>query len=122
MAAPGSVVSIRILSPDGAYLPGGSMTVVADLSGSWNAGFSDLVLGDSAYVIQIELQAPSWDQNASSVFQTFFAPAIKGSYRESHVLSVNAILGRLLSSVAMEIINDANRYPHGTNEDWRSRR
>ncbi len=106
MAEPGSVIFIRILSPDGGYLPGGSITVVADLSGVWNASFSDLVLGDSPYFIQIEVQAPCWDQSTSSIFNTYFAPSISGSHTASENLSVKSVMGRRLSSVAMDVLNN----------------
>ncbi len=119
-ASPGSVITIRIMSSNGEYLPGGSMTVVADLTGNWMAGFSDLVLGNSPYFIQIEEQPASWDSSMESVFRTFFAPAIGGSFNEAELLSPSAILLRRLSSVAMDILNQINRNPQGTNEDWRS--
>ncbi len=119
-ASPGSVITIRIMSSNGEFLPGGSMTVVADLTGNWMAGFSDLVLGNSPYFIQIEEQPASWDSSMESVFRTFFAPAIGGSFNEAEILSPNAILLRRLSSVAMDILNQINRNPQGTNEDWRS--
>ena len=119
-ASPGSIITIRIMSSSGTNLPGGSMTVTADINGSWIAGFSDLVLDGSPYIIRIQEQAASWDLSGNSVFRTFFAPAISGSFNEREVISPNTILGRRLSSVAMDMLNDANSTPQGTNEDWRS--
>jgi hypothetical protein len=39
---------------------------------------------------------------------------------EFEQLSVESIFGRRLATVAMEEINDTNRHPNGSNQDWRS--
>jgi hypothetical protein len=118
--APGTVLTIRILGPNGEYLPGGTQTVVADLSGNWVASFSGLVMDDSPHYIELEERPPVWDTGVKGIFRTFFSPAINGSYMEFEQLSVESIFGRRLATVAMEEINDTNRHPNGSNQDWRS--
>ena len=95
------------------------MTVVADMSGGWIAKFGDLALGDSYYYIQVEVMPPVWDQGARGQFETFFAPAINGSYSQSDILTVDSVFGRRLSSAALEHMIETNRNPNGSNHDWR---
>ncbi len=119
-AQPGSVINLTITGSDGAILSGGSMTVVADLSGGWIAKFGDLELTDTYYSIQVEIRPPSWDAGLPGQFQTYFAPAINGSFSESEILTVDSVFGRRLTSSGLEQMINADRHPNGSNSDWRT--
>ncbi|MDF1738158.1 MAG: Ig-like domain-containing protein, partial [Verrucomicrobiales bacterium] len=118
-AEPGSVITLTVMGPDGSTMAGGSMTVVADLSGSWIAKFSGLEIGNSSYFVKVETAAPAWSTGVRGSFEVFFAPAINGSHSESDVLTVDSILGRRLNSVAFDQMIEASAHPNGSNADWR---
>ena len=113
-ASPGSVITISVLGRNGELLSGGQMTVVADIAGNWIANFNTLILGDSHYFVQIQTKPAAWGPSQPGVFQTFFAPAINPTFTGSQGLSIDSILGRRLSTVGMELLNQANRNPGGT--------
>ena len=118
-AAPGSVITLTVMGPDGSMLLGGSMTVVADLSGAWIAKFSGLEIGNTSYFVKVETAAPAWGTGVAGAFKVFFAPAINGSHTEPDVLSVDSVMGRRLSPVALDTLIDGNAHPNGSNADWR---
>ncbi len=113
-AAPGSVIQINVFGRNGEMLSGGQMTVVADMEKNWVANFDTLVLGDSQYFVQVETKPSTWGPSQPGVFQTFQASAINPTFSESEGLSVNSIFGRRLSTVGMELLNEANSNPGGT--------
>ncbi len=119
MAEPGSVITLTVMGPGGVTLKGGSMTVVADLSGAWIAKFSGLEIGNTAYFVKVETAAPAWETGVAGTFKVFFAPAINGSHTETDVLTVDSVMGRRLSAAALDAIIDANAHPNGSNADWR---
>ncbi|MEM9015886.1 MAG: LamG-like jellyroll fold domain-containing protein, partial [Verrucomicrobiota bacterium] len=119
-SAPFSVLTISILGPNGEFLSGGTKTIVADAAGNWKVEFSGLVLPNSNHYIQVETRPPVWDTGAPGFFRTFFSPNIHGSYLEFDNLSVDSIFGRRLPTVAIEELNNLNRNPNGSNEDWRT--
>ncbi|MEC5129680.1 autotransporter-associated beta strand repeat-containing protein [Verrucomicrobiales bacterium BCK34] len=118
-AEPGSVITLTVMGADGSTMAGGSMTVVADLSGGWIAKFSGLEIGNTSYFVKVETAAPAWSTGVKGTFEVFFAPAINGSHSESDVLTVDSILGRRLSSVAFDQMIETNAHPNGSNADWR---
>ena len=95
------------------------MTVVADLSGGWIAKFSGLDIGDTYYFVKVSITPPTWGVGSTGVFRTFFAPALNGSNTAEEAMSVDSVMGRRLSPVAIEGMIDADRHPNGSNEDWR---
>jgi hypothetical protein len=119
-AAPGTILTIRILGAGGIFLPGGEQVVVADGSGVWSVSFDGLILDDGNHYIQIESRSPAWNIGVRGVFETFFSPGINGTFTEFEELSVESIFGRRLSSVALEQFKDESMHPHGSNEDWRN--
>ena len=118
-AEPGSVITLSVMGPGGELLSGGSMTVVADLSGGWIAKFSGLDIGDTYYFVKVSITPPTWGVGSTGVFRTFFAPALNGSNTAEEAMSVDSVMGRRLSPVAIEGMIDADRHPNGSNEDWR---
>ncbi|MAS94337.1 MAG: hypothetical protein CMO55_14155 [Verrucomicrobiales bacterium] len=118
-AQPGTVLTLRIYGIDGMTLGGGSLTVVADISGNWSAAFSGMIMDGSPYFIEIEQQPPTWDIGARGVFRTYYAPAMSGSAFETEALTVDSIFGRRLSTVDLKQTINENRNPNGSNEDWR---
>ncbi|MDF1739371.1 MAG: VCBS domain-containing protein, partial [Verrucomicrobiales bacterium] len=118
-ALPGSVITLTVMGADGSVLRGGSMTVVADLSGGWIAKFSGLEIGNTSYFVKVETAAPAWSSGVKGSFEVFFAPAINGSHAQGEVLTVDSVMGRRLNSVAFDDITAGNAHPNGSNDDWR---
>ncbi len=118
-AEPGSVITLSVMGADGSTLLGGSMTVVADLSGGWIAKFSGLEIGNTSYFVKVAIAPPAWSTGVTGSFQVFFAPAINGSHTESDVLTVDSVMGRRLNSVALDSLIEADAHPNGSNADWR---
>ena len=113
-ASPGQIIKVSILGAGGELLPGGQMTVNADVAGNWIANFSNLILGDFPYTVQVEIFDSNWSGALQRVgLQTFYAPAITPTFGQNEGLSVDSILGRRLSGFAIDFLNDANRYPGG---------
>ena len=118
-AAPGSVITLSVMGADGSTMRGGSITVVADLSGAWIAKFAGLEIGNTFYYVKVETAAPAWSTGVKGSFEVFFAPAINGSHTENDVLTVDSVMGRRLNSVALDSLIEANAHPNGSNADWR---
>lgn len=121
IAAPGSVITVRIGGAGASGYDYASRTVVAGTSGMWAADFTEFfsLEGDKGWYVEVETERPFWNDSTTGQFAVFFSPSLPSLIVESEALSVTSVLGRSLESLERKQIGPSDLFL--ANRDWRSR-
>ena len=110
-AQPGSTLAVDILGAGGEVL--GSTSTIVDAGGNWTASFYDTEMTGQPSTLSIRQLRAGYTPLLDSGYnlRRYFSPAVLGGAYASEVLTVDNVMGKRATTVAMSALYSVSAHP-----------